>query len=165
MSKCFIAYPFWPKLFEVNSSLFKKICRRRWYRLDFSFKLKIELPTKFLSRNVSILIGQTDSQLNQSGIVNVFCHSQILFMFGLSQVDQFIVVLLNGRKLGILDVRNKNTIAIILYFLVKTEIFYISSWKLSDQTSIMVASSSEFMNITRGFSYEEQSSVSSVGRQ
>ena len=86
-------------------------------------------------------------------------------MFGLSQVDQFIVVLLNGRKLGILDVRNKNTIAIILYFLVKTEIFYISSWKLSDQTSIMVASSSEFMNITRGFSYEEQSSVSSVGRQ
>ena len=165
MSKCFITYPFWAKLLEVNPSLFKKICGRWWNRLNFTFKLKIELPAKSLHRNIPMFISQTHSQLNQSRIVNIFCHSQILFMFGFSQVNQLIIVLLNGRKLGILDVKNKNTIAIMLYFFVKTEIFYISSWKFSDHTSIMLASWSEFMNVTRGFSYEEQSSVSSVGRQ
>lgn len=165
MSKCLVTYPLWTKLLELNPSLPQKISWRRRYRLYFPLKLKIKLPTKSLSRHTPLLIRQTHPQLNQTRTVHIPCHPQILLMFWFRQVNQLIVVLLNWREFSILGVINKNTSAIMLYFFVKTEIFYISSWKLSYHTSIMLASSSKFMNVARGFYSDEPSSVSSVGRQ
>ncbi len=56
-------------------------------------------------------------------------------------------------------IKQNITIAIMLYFFVKTDIFYISSWKFSDHTSMMLVWSSEFMKTVRGFYSDEPSSV------